>query len=118
MASGASVAAVGRDVARAGGPHVLAVVVDPAGRPVGYVDPTAAAAVPPDVAETTPVGAVAVPLPAQATVDAALAGQDMLAALAVAGREASVVPVVEDGRVVGALEVARVVAALRDARRR
>jgi Zn-dependent protease len=117
VTSDASVAAVGREVARAGGPHVLAVVVDTAGRPVGYVDPAAAAAVPPDVAETTPVGAVAVPVPAQATVDAGLAGQDMLAALALAGRQASVVPVVEDGRVVGALEVARVVAALRDARR-
>lgn len=118
VASDASVAAVGRDVARAGGPHVLAVVVDPAGRPVGYVDPAAAAAVPPDVAESTPVTAVAVPVPAQGTVDAGLAGQDMLAALACAGREAAVVPVVDGGRVVGALEVSRVVAALRDARRR
>lgn len=117
VGSGASVAAVGRDVARAGGPHVLAVVVDAAGRPVGYVDPSAAAAVPPDAAETTPVGAVSVPVPTTATVDAGLSGQEMLAALARAGREASVVPVVDGGRVVGALEVARVVTALRDARR-
>jgi Zn-dependent protease len=117
VGSDASVAAVGREVARAGGPHVLAVVVDPAGRPVGYVDPAAAAAVPPDAAETTPVAAVAVPVPAHATVDAGLAGQDMLAALALVGRQVPLVPVVDDGRVVGALEVARVVAALRDARR-
>jgi hypothetical protein len=97
---------------------VLAVLVDTAGSPVGYVDPAAAAAVPPDAAETTPVGAVAVPLPPGAAVDAGLAGQEMLAALARAGRQAAVVPVTDGGRVVGVLEVARVVAALRDARRR
>lgn len=118
VGSAASVAAAGRAVALAGGPHVLAVLVDDGGRSVGYVDPAAAAAVPPDAAETTPVGAVAVPLPPGAAVDAGLAGQEMLAALARAGRQAAVVPVTDGGRVVGVLEVARVVAALRDARRR
>ncbi|WP_454043729.1 site-2 protease family protein [Cellulosimicrobium sp. Marseille-Q8652] len=115
---GASVAAAGRAVAVAGGPHVLAVLVDADGRTVGYVDPAAAAAVPPDAAESTPVGAVAVPLPPGATVDAALAGQEMLAALARVGRQTALVPVTDGGRVVGVLEVARVVGALRDARRR
>jgi Zn-dependent protease len=115
--STATVAAVGRSVALAGGPHVLAVLVDGTGRPVGYADPGAAAAVPPDAAETTPVGAVAVPLPAAATIDAHLQGQDMLAVLARVGRDGAVVVVTDGGRVVGALEVARVVAALRDAQR-
>ncbi|WP_435736099.1 site-2 protease family protein [Cellulosimicrobium sp. PMB13] len=118
VASGSSVAAAGRAVALAGGPHVLAVLVDDAGRTVGYVDPAAAAAVPPDAAETTPVGAVAVPLPPGTAVDAGLVGQDMLATLARAGRQTAVVPVTDGGRVVGVLEVARVVTALRDARRR
>jgi Zn-dependent protease len=115
--STASVGAVGRAVALAGGPHVLAVLVDGTGRPVGYADPAAAAAVPPDAAETTPVGAVAVPLPAGATIDAHLQGQDMLAVLARVGRDGAVVAVTDGGRVVGALEVARVVTALRDAQR-
>nr|WP_277351137.1 site-2 protease family protein [Cellulosimicrobium aquatile] len=115
--STATVGAVGRSVALAGGPHVVAVLVDGAGRPLGYVDPAAAAAVPPDAAETTPVGAVAVPLPGAATIDAHGAGQDMLAELSRVGRDAAVVVVTDGGRVVGALEVARVVAALRDARR-
>lgn len=115
--SSATVAAVGRSVALAGGTHVVAVLVDPAGRTVGYVDPAAAAAVPPDAAETTPVGAVAVPVPAGATIDAGLGGEEMLAALSRVGREAAVVVVTDGGRVVGALEVARVVAALRDAQR-
>ncbi|MFE6235024.1 site-2 protease family protein [Cellulosimicrobium sp. NPDC057862] len=115
--STASVGAVGHAVALAGGPHVLAVLVDGTGRPVGYADPAAAAAVPPDAAETTPVGAVAVPLPAGATIDAHLQGQDMLAVLARVGRDAAVVAVTDGGRVVGALEVARVVSALRDAQR-
>ncbi|KZM77654.1 site-2 protease family protein, partial [Cellulosimicrobium sp. I38E] len=115
--STATVAAVGRSVALAGGPHVLAVLVDGSGRPVGYADPAAAAAVPPDAAESTPVGAVAVPLPAGATIDAHLQGQDMLAVLARVGRDGAVVAVTDGGRVVGALEVARVVAALRDAQR-
>ena len=117
VGSGDSVAAVGRSVALAGGPHVLAVVVDPAGHPVGYVDPAAAATVPPGAAENTPVGAVAVPLPPGTAIDAGLAGQDMLAVLAQVGRQASLVPVTDAGRVVGVLEVARVVTALRDARR-
>lgn len=116
--SGASVAAVGRDVARAGGPHVVAVVVDAAGTPVGYVDPAAAATVPPDAAEQTPVAAVSVPLPRGAVIGSHLAGQEMLAALAQVGRQASVVVVTDGGRVVGALEVARVVVALREARQR
>ncbi|MFD4992176.1 site-2 protease family protein [Cellulosimicrobium cellulans] len=115
--STATVAAVGRSVALAGGPHVLAVLVDGTGRPVGYADPGAAAAVPPDAAETTPVGAVAVPLPVGATIDAHLQGQDMLAVLARVGRDGAVVVVTDGGRVVGALEVARVVTALRDAQR-
>jgi Zn-dependent protease len=115
--SAATVGAVGRAVALAGGPHVLAVLVDGTGRPVGYADPAAASAVPPDAAETTPVGAVAVPLPAGATIDAHLQGQDMLAVLARVGRDGAVVVVTDGGRVVGALEVARVVAALRDAQR-
>ncbi|MGW9419484.1 site-2 protease family protein [Cellulosimicrobium funkei] len=115
--STATVGEVGRSVALAGGAHVVAVLVDGAGRPLGYVDPAAAAAVPPDAAETTPVGAVAVPLPGAATIDAHGAGQDMLAELSRVGRDAAVVVVTDGGRVVGALEVARVVAALRDARR-
>ncbi|WP_338403688.1 site-2 protease family protein [Cellulosimicrobium arenosum] len=116
VASDASVAAVGREVARAGGPHVVAVVVDAAGRALGYVDPGAAAAVPPDAAETTPVAAVVVPLPAGASVDAGLVGPDLLAALAQVGRQASVVAVTDAGRLVGVLEVSTVVAALRTAR--
>jgi hypothetical protein len=119
----ASVADAGVAVATAGGPHVLAVLVDDAGRPVAYADPAAAASVPAADAGHTPVTAVAVPLAAPAPVagtslDLNLTGPAMLAALAQVGPGSPPYLAVTDrGQVVGVLEVRKVIAALHGARR-
>lgn len=101
---------------RAGAGHVVLVEAD--GRPVAYADPAAVAAVPAEQAPRTPVGAVAVGLPATAWVDVHLQGQDMLDAVAAVTRDAPVLAVTDGGRVVGLLDVAHVVAALKGARGR
>ncbi len=111
----ASVADAGAAVARAGGPHVIAVVLD-GGRPVAFVDPEAARTVPVDLAAGTPVMAAAVPLPPVAvTMDAA--GRSLLARLGEVDHRVPMVAVLDrpadqGGQVVAVLEIARVVSAL------
>ncbi|ACZ30513.1 peptidase M50 [Xylanimonas cellulosilytica DSM 15894] len=111
VATGTSLADAARIVS--GVPDASLVVVDTAGAPLGWVDPAAAATVPPAVAGTTPVDAAVVPFPPGSAVEASLAGSSLLEHLAATSAGARVVPVVEHGRVTGVLDVARVAAALR-----
>lgn len=100
------------DTAGAGTVEVIG--VDGDGRPLGYVDPAAAAAVPATAHGVTPLGAVLVPLPAEAVVDAGLVGRDAAQEIARASRFSPVMVVRDaDGRPVGLLRHADVVAALR-----
>ncbi|MCA5893531.1 site-2 protease family protein [Isoptericola sp. NEAU-Y5] len=94
-------------------PGAVVVVVGTAGEPVGWVDPSAASAVPADQAGTTPVEAVVVPFPPGSALDAGLTGTDLLQRVARTSAGARVLPVVEGGTVTGVLDVARVAAALR-----
>jgi Zn-dependent protease len=91
----------------------VVVVVDGAGDPLGWVDPAAAASVPAEQADTTPVEAVVVPFPPGAAVEADASGPDLLSTLSRTSGGARVVPVVDAGRVTAVLDVARVAAALR-----
>lgn len=116
VATGASVAEAAATVA--GVPDAAVVVVDAHGGPLGWVDPAAAAAVPPGAAAATPVDAVVVPFAPGSAVDADLAGADLLQQLAAGSQGARVVPVVEAGRAAGLLDVARVAQALRGPGRR
>lgn len=111
VVSGTSVADAARVVT--GVPEAALVVVDAAGAPLGWVDPAAAATVPPAVAGTTPVDAVVVPFPPGSAVEASLSGSNLLEHLAATSAGARIVPVVEHGRATGVLDVARVAAALR-----
>ncbi|QAY71884.1 peptidase M50 [Xylanimonas protaetiae] len=111
VASGTSVADAARAVT--GVPDAALVVVDAAGAPLGWVDPAAAATVPPAAAGATPVDAVVVPFPPGSAVDAGLGGAALLEHLAATSAGARIVPVVERGRATGVLDVARVAAALR-----
>lgn len=106
-ASAADVAAAG-----AGGAAVVLVASD--GVPVGWVDPHALAAVPPEARPETPAEAVLVPLPAGAVVDAMLVGRPALTAVAEASRASRVLAVRgPDGVIVGLLRYEDVVAAVR-----
>jgi Zn-dependent protease len=111
VVTGTSVA----DAARAVGgvPDAALVVVDASGSPVGWVDPAAAATVPPAMATTTPVDAAVVPFPPGSAVEASLSGSSLLEHLAATSAGARIVPVVEHGRATGVLDVARVASALR-----
>ena len=99
------------------GPSSPAVVLlSPDGRPAAYVDPAAVAAVPAGAAATTPLTAVAVPIPVGAVVDAGLVGPDAVAAVAAIARTAPVMAVVDEaGRVVGLLRTQDVISAMRGA---
>ncbi|GAA3823481.1 peptidase M50 [Cellulomonas soli] len=108
----AGTVAQARAAAAAAGVHEL-VVVSPDGRPAAYVDLAALAAVPAEVAGTTPVTAVAVPLPYGAVVDGARTGRALLDDLARAGGMSPVVVAVLDGRVQALVRVTDVVAAIR-----
>ena len=106
-----SIAQAGAIAAAAGADEV--VIVSPDGRPAAYVDRNAAASVPADAAGTTPVTAVAVPLPGGAVVDGQLTGQALVAAVGRATEHSPVVAAVVDGRVVGLIRAMDVVAAIR-----
>ncbi|WP_421733494.1 site-2 protease family protein [Cellulomonas sp.] len=106
-----SIAHAGALAASAGAEEV--VILSPDGRPTAYVDRAAAASVPPDAAGTTPVTAVAVPLPGGAVVDGLLTGQALVAAVGRATEHSPVVVAVVDGRVVGLIRAMDVVAAIR-----
>ncbi|KRD45397.1 peptidase M50 [Cellulomonas sp. Root930] len=106
-----SLAHAGALAASAGAEEV--VILSPDGRPAAYVDRAAAASVPPDAAGTTPVTAVAVPLPGGAVVDGLLTGQQLVAAVGRATEHSPVVVALVDGRVVGLIRAMDVVAAIR-----
>ena len=90
------------------------VVVDDDGQVLGYVDNVAAASVPVPLCAHTPVDSVVVPLSSRAEVDASLAGQEALRALAdVARISAVVVARGSDGGIVGLLRFADVVKTIR-----
>jgi hypothetical protein len=95
----------------AGVGHV--VVVDDRGRPVAYVDPAAAGVVPPGAYPTTPVLAVAVPLPPAAVVDAAETGTRLAHEVNRVAPSSPVMALVDGTRVTGLLFTSDVVAALR-----
>ncbi|GAB2473783.1 site-2 protease family protein [Xylanimonas ulmi] len=103
------------DAARAvaGVPDAAVVVTDAWGAPLGWVDPAAAAAVPPGAVGVTPVDAAVVPFPPGSAVDDSLGGAALLEHLAATSAGARIVPVVRGGRVTGVLDVARVAAAVR-----
>lgn len=109
--SGASVADAAAAVV--GRPSSAVVVVGADGASVGWVDPSAAAAVPAHAVATTPVDAVVVPFEPGTAIDGGLEGAEMLAYLAETSRGARMVPVVDGGRVTGILDIARVAAAMR-----
>ncbi|WP_146841017.1 site-2 protease family protein [Cellulomonas composti] len=106
-----SVAHAGAVAATGGAQEV--VVLSPDGRPAAYVDRAAAAAVPAEVAGTTPVTAVSVPLPVGASVDGQLSGRALVDDVGRATRYSPVVAVLVDGRVIGLIRATDVIAALR-----
>jgi Zn-dependent protease len=106
-----SLAHAAAQAAAAGAEEV--VILSPDGRPAAYVDRAAAASVPADAAGTTPVTAVAVPLPGGAVVDGLLSGQQLVSAVGRATEHSPVVVAVVDGRVVGLIRAMDVVAAIR-----
>jgi len=92
------------------------VVVVSGGQVLGYVDDGALATVPHGRRAATPVEAVLVPLPAGASIDAALTGADAVRAVGEVARLSPVMAVRgPDGAVVGLLRYTDVVAALRGA---
>lgn len=98
------------------GPHgrvTHALLQGPDGAVVGVVDADAAAAVPGALRLTTPLSAVATPLPPGAVVAADLGGRRALDAIAPAARLTPVLAVVDGGRPVGVLRSADVARALR-----
>jgi len=93
------------------GPDGAVVVLDGTGRPVALVEPEAVAAVPSDLAATTPVTAVTEALPVDAVVGADLTGDDLLRHLR--GHPFARYAVLDgQGRTVGVLAWADVEAAL------
>jgi Zn-dependent protease len=111
--AGGAVGALDVLAARAGA-GVDAVVVGPGGVPQAWVDAAAAAAVPPPHRASTPLVAVAVPLPPEARVVVDLVGRAAVAAVARASQRSAVVAVTgAGGGVVGLLRAADVARALR-----
>ncbi|WP_029287504.1 site-2 protease family protein [Cellulomonas sp. HZM] len=106
-----TVAHAGATAAALGAQEV--VLLAPDGRPAAYVDRGAAAAVPADVAGTTPLTSVSVGLPVGAVVDGSLEGAALLEALSQASRWSPVLVAMVDGRVVGLIRTSDVVAAMR-----
>lgn len=97
-----------------GGAQPDVIVVDAEGRLLGYLDPAASATVPVASRATTALGAVLVPLPPDAVVDAGLVGEEAVHAIARASRLSPVMAVRgADGRLSGLLRHADVVAAVR-----
>jgi len=107
-ATGAELAAL----ARAGERPTELVLLDEAGRAVGYVDRAALDAVPPAVLAETPAWAVGVPLRPGAVVDAGLSGSELLFALVPAFRIQQVVVGVRGGEPVALFVDAEVARAL------
>lgn len=91
------------------GHHVVLLTAD--GRPAALLDPAAAAAVPPQLRETTPLTAVAHAVPREAVLTQ-LHGGAGVAAAAQGARHAASLVLVEQGQVRGVLTVARLEQAL------
>lgn len=89
------------------------VLLAPDGRPAAYIDPEAAAAVPPEARPRTRVEAVAIPLPVGALIDGRLTGPELLRSIGTVSRFTAAMAVVVDGRVTGLVFARDVVAALR-----
>ena len=108
-----SLAHAGAVAAAAGAEEV--VILSPDGRPAAYVDRAAAASVPADAAGTTPVTAVAIPLPGGAVVDGLLSGPAARRPPIGRGHPSTRRSWwrVVDGRVVGLIRAMDVVAAIR-----
>ena len=103
-----------REVARhsqLGGVQAQVVLVD-RGQAAGYVDDAALAAVPDDVAATTPAWSAMVALAPGAVIDGSLRGPAFHAAAVEAARRSPVFVVVDSGRVVGLLRAADVARAV------
>jgi Zn-dependent protease len=98
--------------ASAGVPAAV-VVIDDAGRPLGWVDGEAAASIDTRDMRKTAVDAAIVAFPAGSEVDVALAGTALLDHLVATAGESTIVPVLDAGRVVGVLDVATVAEELR-----
>ncbi len=109
--AGSSVAQVA--VAASGMSTGHVVVADASGAPLGWVDSSAAMAVPHETWPTTPVEAVLVHFPAGSAVEESLEGAALLEHLAATSDGARLVPLVRDGRATGVLDVGRVAVALR-----
>ncbi|GAA2727955.1 peptidase M50 [Cellulomonas aerilata] len=107
----ATLADAQRAAQAAGAGHV--VVLDDHGRPVAYVDPAAAGAVPSASYPVTPVLGVCVPLPPGAVVDAAATGAVLAHEVNRVAPSSPVMALVDAGRVTGLLFTRDVVAALR-----
>lgn len=105
-----TVAEARRAATAAGGVHI--VLLAPDGRPAAYIDSHAVAAVPPEQWETTPVSAVAVPLPVGAVVPSDLAGQELVRVVAQVSRFSPIMAVVRPGGVGGAGEPGTVIGLL------
>ncbi|MBC7289731.1 MAG: site-2 protease family protein [Actinotalea sp.] len=90
-----------------------ALLLAPDGAVVGVVDAAAAAAVPAALRGSTPLSAVATPLPHGSAVPVDLSGRRALDAIAPAARLAPVLAVVDGSRAVGVLRSADVARALR-----
>lgn len=94
--------------------HGVVLVDRPSGRPVGYLDGAASAAVPMHLRGGTPLSAAASPLPPEAWVPAGLDGREAVEAVRRAAARSPVMVVVgPDGAVVGLLRATDVVRALR-----
>jgi Zn-dependent protease len=89
------------------------VLLAPDGRPVAYIDPDAAAAVPPHARQATPAQAASMPLPAAAVIDGALSGSDLVRTVGQLSRFSAGLVVLVDGQVTGLVFARDVVAALR-----
>ena len=95
-------------------PTLEVVLLDVEGEPAGYVDLGAAASVPGEHRDRTPLAAVSVPLPPEARVRGSLAGGDAVRAVALASARTPVMTVLaDDGQVVGLLRAQDVIDALR-----
>lgn len=93
VAADSSVAQAEAALVASGARWVVVVAAD--GRPAAYIDPVAAGNVPMEARPTTPISAVAVPLPYGVVVDAELEGQALIAQYSERGGSGMVLPVVE-----------------------
>jgi Zn-dependent protease len=111
VAHDTSVAQAGAYAASVGASEV--VLLSPDGRPAAYVDRNAAAAVPAQLAGTTPLTDVSIALPSGAVVDGSLAGAALVQAVALATQHTPVVVAMIGGRVAGLVRATDVIAAIR-----